>query len=328
MGRRVAFIAEGVLQLVGDGPPVVVSSEYVRQFLERTEREREQNTWKQQSMGWNLGAGSMMPMSGVTPEVGVRMVRFTAVSAGTTGTLLYSLQTDLAGGLFSLDVAKDEERRIFHRMETRTSDVTQHPSTGKIAMSLQRPDGTAHIGVTGPTGGGLRQVTEGDAFDGAPAWVMSKQAGEQVSEHGVIVYHSAGCSRDAMGMCTHYGPSAIMRLDLDRDVHETLAEHAQFDYLSPRVMRDGSLLCIRRPYKPFADPPGVFSQIKNFVLMPFHIIEGIATFFRTYSDMMQGRPMRSAGGPARRGPNETQLWMWGRAVELERERSKQDGQIA
>src|SRR5688572_23438970 len=103
---KVAYLAEGKLY-VHDGTSgasaSLVESPFVQGILDRVERSRERNDWKNQGMGWNLTPGQMMGMNamgGLVPAE-TRRIRFTGVaSGGGAGQLLYALDTDHVGGLF------------------------------------------------------------------------------------------------------------------------------------------------------------------------------------------------------------------------------------
>lgn len=316
MSSLVAFISEGILHTLSaaDTKPAVVSSPYVEQLIERAERDRERNSWKQSSSGWNFALAAGAPPWAFEGQDSNRVARFIAVAPAGEGNLVYALQTSTTTGLFARDFIRDEERRIFHKMETRAGDIALHPASGRIALTIVHPDGTSHLGLTSSNGGGIQQITEGDCFDAAPCWHPSSSA----QKNGTVLYHSSGVGRDRQGMFSHLGPCCIMRLDLDTDTHETLVESGDVDCLCPKVGPDNSLYFIQRPYMPFGKPPGVFSQIKDVALMPFRMVEGMALYYRMFADMMKGRPHTPVAGPYRKPPEQTHMHLWGRFVELER----------
>src|SRR5690348_6431291 len=147
---KVAYLAEGKL-FVHDGAAAseatLVESPFVQGILDRLERNRERNEWK--NGGWSFSAASFMGMGGMSRvPVETRRIRFTGVtSGGNPGQLLYALDTDHVGGLFRRDLVQDQEQRLLHKQQFRARDVARRPSDGMLAMSLQQPDGTAHLAV-------------------------------------------------------------------------------------------------------------------------------------------------------------------------------------
>src|SRR5262245_18693196 len=112
---KLAYLAEGKLYLFDSASSAatsaLVESPFVQGILDRVERNREQNDWKSQGMGWSFsrGAPGLMGMTGMaSAPAETRRIRFTGVTAGgSAGKLFYSLDTDHVGGLFERNLVED-----------------------------------------------------------------------------------------------------------------------------------------------------------------------------------------------------------------------------
>lgn len=304
----IAFLAEGKLYLKqGDGAPQLVESVFAQQILDRVERNRQRNDWKE-GMAWSFATQRMQ--LGVSAAGEVRSIRFTGVAAGRTAReLFYAIDTDYVGALFEYDPKEGYERRLFHRNHFRPRDLCCHGESGMLAFSLPADDGTACITVIDPQGRGLREVTEGDSVDEAPSWAAG---GDKA-----IVFQSAGVGRNQMGMRIALGCYAIQKLDLDSGQLSTLLEDDATDYLLPRMAADGSLYFIRRPYeaRPTVSPLRVGLDI---VLFPFRLVRAIVHFLNVFSMMFSRKPLLTAGGPPREGPDARVINLFGRVIDAQK----------
>jgi hypothetical protein len=170
MQSSVAYLSDGKLFLKEPGRDVrLIESPFVQQMLDRQQQTRERHEWKSKGMGWQLSQG-MLPQIQHAP--GVRRVRTCAVSTAADGAdLLYVIQTETVGGLFAWTRTDNSERRLLHRNDFVARDLHRHPTTNQLAMSVSSDDGASHIAVMDFGGRGVREVTEGDSYDEAPAWV-------------------------------------------------------------------------------------------------------------------------------------------------------------
>jgi len=303
----VAYIAEGKLYLKEpQGTPRLLDSPFVQGILDRASRDRQRNEWK--STGWQFGRGLMqMPEPGASPEF--RRVEYTGVARGANGRqLVYAIDTDHVGGLFEFDVAEGYERRVFHRNQFRAADLVRHPADGTLALSLRQPDGSANIATLSSEGKGLSEVTEGDSVDEAPSWIGSTRT---------LLFQSAGIGRDQRGLVRGLGPYAIQKLDLDKGELTTLVEDEHLDHLTPREAPDGSLYFIRRPYQPIPalSPLRVLLDV---VLFPYRVIRAIVHFLNFFSIMFARKPLLTAGGPPKEGPDARYMMLWGKIIDAEK----------
>jgi hypothetical protein len=331
MSQGVAYLAEGKLFVrdaaaaasSADAPARLVESPFVQQQLDRSAQQRQRNEWKgSNDMLWGgMSGGTGGPgglLGGRVSPAGdgdARKVRMTALAAGgKPGELIYALQSGSVGGLFVWDDRERAERRLFHRNQFAAADLSVHPTTGALALAVAGPDGTANVATMDAGGKGVREVTEGDSLDESPAWVPPAACGDK----RVLVYQSAGVGRNAAGHAVDRGPYAVLRLDLDRGDVETLLEDDATDYLLPRVSADGSLWFIRRPYQPHAPAASPLKVAADVVLFPFRLAAAFVHFFNFFSLMFRRKPLLTAGGPKKEGPDARYLMLWGKLVDAEK----------
>jgi hypothetical protein len=157
-------------------------------------------------------------------------------------------------------------------------------------------------------GSDLTEVTEGDSVDQAPSWVPG------TARH--VVFQSAGIGRDKSGAFHSLGPFAIKRLDLDGGDLVTLLEDPGHDLLGPRMAPDGSLLCIRRPYKGRSGAT-FLAAMKDFVLFPARVLHALFQWLNFFTARYSGRPLTTAGGPKREGADIKQMMIWGNLIDAE-----------
>jgi hypothetical protein len=303
----VAYIAEGKLYLKeGAAAARLLDSPFVQGILDRVSRDQQRNDWK--SRTWQLSRALVpVPNAGAVAEI--RRVQYTGVSRGEgSRQLVYAIDTDHVGGLFSFDIADGHERRLFHRNQFRANDLVRHPTDGTLALSLRQQDGSACIATLSAEGKGLKEVTEGDSVDEAPSWVGSER---------VLLFQSAGIGRDQHGLQRILAPYALQRLDLDRGNLTTVAEDDRFDFLTPGQSADGVIYFIRRPYQPHA-PMSLGKAVLDVVLFPYRVARAIVHFLNFFSIMFAQKPLLTAGGPRREGPDARYLLLWGKMIDAEK----------
>lgn len=320
---KVLYLAQGQLFIKEDGKNAEpIESHFALKAMERDERDRQRNAWKQRGGIWQRMGIEMpfMAQAMMGPQVAQqRRINFGSVTRGEApGQLLYVLHTGQLSGLFHYDFSNDEERRLLHRNDFEVHDLARHPLKPLLACSASYEDGTVHIVVGDGDGRRLRQVTEGDAMDQAPSWVPC--------DSQQLVYQSAGIGRNAQGFFTGLGPYRIERLDLDKGDLDTLVEDDGHDHLLPRMLADGTLYFIRRPYN--ANPrPKLGQLLLDIAAFPWRLLRAIFHYLDFFSMIYSGKPLTSAGGPKREGPDQRYLMLWGRWIDVQQaeRRARQKG---
>ena len=311
MEPAVAFLANGKLFLQRPGgQPGEVESRFAQELIDQAIRSFEKNEWKTRSATGQLmsGRGLLGGPGGGDPTS--RRIRFTGLArTNTPGAMLYSLDTEAVGGLFLYDISEEYEQRLFHNQRFRARHLAPHPRRDLVAFSLRSEDGAGNIALVETNGQGLQLVTEGDSLDEAPSWV----AGAELK----LVFQSAGLGRTQQGHVAGIGPCALQLLDLERGHLETLAEDGKTDFLAPRLAADGTLYYIRRPYQAHRAPRPIH-LLRDVVLLPVRLVWALLSYLNFFSTIYSGKPLMSAGGPQREGPDPKQVMLWGRMVDAER----------
>lgn len=309
----VAYLSDGRLFLKSPGAESrEIQSAFARQVMERQARNQEVHGWKAQSGIWGSMGMAAPELAAWEQNQPRTPVRFRGVTAGDEdGELYYVLGIGDMGGLFRYSVSQDLEHRLMHRNGFMAGDLSRHPESGEVAVSVVQEDGSTTILVGENDGRFLRSVTTGDAVDESPSWVPG--GGRKV------VYQSAGIGRNEQGFAVGLAPYAVEMLDLDSKNIETLHAEEQFDLLQPRMRADGTLYYIRRPYQPAgqrpADPVAV---LKDVVLFPFRLGRAVVHFLNFFSVMFSGKPLMTAGGPQNRVTDQRYRMIWGRMIDTKR----------
>jgi hypothetical protein len=293
----------------------LIQSPFAQELIDRANRDRQRNEWKASSAGWQSSSRGPFALAGLgaAGNGDTRKILVTGLSRGAAPhELLYALETESVGGLFQYDSTNDEERRLFHRQQFKARDLARHPSEDLIALSNRYDDGTANIALMPPSGKGLRDVTEGDSVDEAPAWVPGAAK--------TVVFQSAGIGRNQLGHPVALGPYAVQQLDLEKDRFTTLLEDEHTDYLIPRLTADGTLYVIRRPWQPQGHES--ISPLKfaiDAVLFPVRVAAAIVGFLNFFSIIFSNQPLITAGGPKKEGPSTRYLQFWGKWIDAEKQ---------
>jgi hypothetical protein len=205
-----------------------------------------------------------------------------------------------------------------HRNQFVPRDLSRHPASGSVVVSLSRDDGSTGLFVGENDGRFLNGTTTGDCLDEAPAWVPG--------EGRRIVFQSAGIGRNAAGVPVGVGPYAIALLDADSGTIGTLLEDDDTDFLQPRLLADGTLLCIERPYQRHTRP-GAWAVLKDVVCFPYRVGRAVVHYLNFFSMVYSGKPLMTADGPRRQGPDMPTLMLWGRMIHA-RQAMARNGQTA
>jgi hypothetical protein len=99
---------------------------------------------------------------------------------------------------------------------------------------------------------------------------------------------------------------------------DMLVEEDDFDALAPRMTADGTLFFIRRPYQPLGQPVSPLKMATDILLFPFRLLRAIAHFLNFFSIMFSQKPLMTAGGPPKEGPDERFLMLWGRVIDTQK----------
>jgi hypothetical protein len=305
-------IANGSLWLHRDGQaPQALRSPFAEEVIQRDANSRRTSSWKhaprEQSSGvipaaslWGAGQGGPM-----APP------RFLyACEAGDARTLYYLLNVGQATALLRQTLDDGHEVRVFHRSKQRCHGMAFDAGEQRLVMAFEQDDGTAHLEVFDTEGNRKGTVTDGDCIDAAPCVVPGAAS--------TLVYQSTGVARHAeSGHVVGAGQTVVNRIDYRRGEMQTLLDDKRYDFVAPRIGRDGALYAIRRPALP---PAGerAGSAAKDAVLLPLRLAKAVFGYLNFFSMIYGKEPLRSAGGPRTPALDQDlgRLWLHGRMIEL------------
>ena len=301
-----AYLAGGRLHLkLGEAPVRTFDSAFGQQMRDRHVEIQQKHSWKAEGRGARFMSGLLWGM----PERDAQALRvaITSLTRGPRpGELLYALDTEERSAVCLFTAADASERRLLHGSPQRIRDVRAAPGREQIACSVLHPDGTASIAVMALDATDLREVTEGDAQDRAPAWAPGPDTR--------IVYQSASVGRDAAGRPAALGPSEIHRLDLQSGALETLAAEPGRDLACPQLDADGTLYCIRRPH--VRPERSFFGALLDVVLIPARLVFAVFQYLNFFSARYTGKPLTTAGA-RQKGADVRQMMVWSNLMEAE-----------
>jgi hypothetical protein len=309
MSVDVAFLSGGRLHVKdGDEPPRAYDSRFGQAVRDRAVRSAQKNAWKTQGTGARFMGGAVWGAASRDPMV--LRIAITGVSrAAEPGRLLYALDTDEIVGLFSLDPATGEERRLFHSNDRRLRFPSGRPGIDKVVCSVFGEGGTANLALMNADGSDLREITEGESLDLAPSWAIG-------GERPRIVYQTAGLGRDREGRLAGASPFSAQLLDLETAEISPLLEDARFDFLGPRMARDGAVYAIRRPHRDGGASP--WRAAADAVLFPIRMVTAVFGFLDVFSRRYAGKPLSSSGGARAKEADPRQMMIWGNLVDADK----------
>jgi hypothetical protein len=259
-----------------------MSSPYIQQVVDRLERSKERNAWKQGTSFQVAAHGGVRDFEGAGAGI-----RYSSAIFHTDRRLLYFLSDNAIGGLFSFDLDTGTERRLLHKQKLDLSDLQVDASGSRIVACSIGPDGISNIATLDIEGNQFREMTAGDTVDAAPAWV--------VGEPDTIVYQSAGLARSPQGYVAATGHTTIQKLDMRSGRMQTVLESTKHDFLHPRVAANGVLHFIRRPYEAASYSAG--NILFDTLLFPFRLLRAVFHYLNFFSLMYSRKPLTGAAGP-------------------------------
>jgi len=304
---NIVYLAKGKLHLLeGDKAPIIIESKFGQTVRDRAVRISQRDSWKNEGPGAQFMAGRLL-WGGHGDDPAEMRIAMKSLSRGPeAGRLLYALETDDMGGVFSVKTGDMEEKRLFHHANCFVEHLNASPGHDRIACAVRNQGGTANIATMKADGSELREITEGDSVDLAPFWIPGQEK--------KLLYQSAGVGRDSAGVYHDLGPFGIYRLDLARGDIESLAEDSSHDYLGPQMDNNGALYYISRPYKTAQANASPLHAFKDFLLFPFRLLFAVFQWLNFFTARYTGRPLTTAGGPKKEGADIRQMMVWGNLI--------------
>jgi hypothetical protein len=310
----IAFLAGGRLYVKdGDEAPRPFDSKFAQSVRDRAVRSAQKNAWKQEGTGAQFMRGGALWGAG-SRDTSVMRIAITGVSrAAQPGLLLYALDTDDIVGLFTLDPATGEEKRLFHSNDHRLRFPSGRPGQALVVCSLFTEGGTSNLAVMNADGSNLQEITEGESLDLAPSWASQ---GERV------VYQTAGLGRDREGRLAGISPFSVQLLDMRSGEIEPLLEDARHDFLGPRLAPDGTIYAIRRPHRAPGSGASPWRAAADVALFMVRMVNAVFGFLNIFSMRYSGKPLSSSGGARQKEADPRQMMIWGNLIDAEKAAEK------
>ncbi|HEX5323291.1 MAG TPA: hypothetical protein VFW40_05850 [Capsulimonadaceae bacterium] len=314
------IIKSGVLYDISQKAEKEFQSPFAEEFYQEDSQSWKGRSWKHQQPDnpAEAGQGGLVPRSMLWGGRGVAKPpsrpMFSAVFA-TPDRLYYVLEMSSSRGLFYYDFAKEQETRLFHRTDFQPHGLFIHIDH-TIYTTRSNNDGSIHLSQYDPYGKREQALTSGDCRD------------ENPFRHGSSLYYqSSGLARNAEGVIMATGNSAIQRMDVEKDVIDTVLEDKKLDYLLPRVASDGALYCIQAPHQTKPVYP-VKNRVFDILLFPFRMAVAIFAFLNAFSMFFTKKPLTTAGGPNPREMDISRRILHNRAVNMQETWKKEGKKVA
>jgi hypothetical protein len=309
----VAFLSNRKLHVCRNGASRMLESEFERTVRERAASIERRHAWKTQGRGAMFMGGVWAAQQNGGNHVPVLL---TGLTAGQSGALLYSMETDAVSGIFLLD-AEGVETRLFHTADFRIRHAALHPDGATLAATAFHKDNMrSNIAVLPVHGTDFTEVTEGDSFDQVPHWAPGAQRR--------VVFQSAGVGRDAGGRFVGLGPCTIQELDLDSGDLDEIASETGRDLLQPQKTEDGSLYYIRKPYESGLPDVSLLGSFKDATLFPFRMARAVFQYFNVFSMMYTGKPLVTPKGAVQRQMDPRQMFIYGNLARARMPQAQED----
>lgn len=278
-----AFIAEGKLfYRPAHGEIRQIHSPYVQEMLDKLEKHQERNAWKQNTSFGVSASGGLRQFDKKNVQINTSSMQFDE-----QGRILYFLQDQGIGGLFSYHLDSGEERRIIHRQNLSLADLNLDAASGKVLAASTDKSGASNLVMLNREGEQMRALTGGDTLDTAPCRIPGAET--------QILFQSTGIARDQSGMLVAYGNASIQMLDTKNGSISAILDDPQYDYLHPRVCPRGNLHFIRRPYE--IPKYETKNALLDTLFFPFRLLRAIFHYLNFFSLMYSRKPLTSASGP-------------------------------
>ena len=282
--HTLAYISGGKLFCLAPGRDLrEVQSPYVQTVMDRMERSRQRDGWKE-------GTAFAFSHTGRNRHQAADGLQMQATAAQflDADRMLYFLKDDSFGGLFEQNLVDGTEKRLVHKQNLVLEDLRLSPDGARLLCAQHARNGAANVAMMDADGSRYLEVTGGDTEDTAPCWVPGQPE--------LVMFQSAGLARNPQGFVVARGPASIQIANTSKGSLATVLESPRHDYLQPRVAADGTLYCIRRPYE--APHYGPRNLIVDAAMFPFRLLRALFHYLNFFSMMYTRKPLTSANGPA------------------------------
>jgi len=279
--ERVAFLSEGKIYALHGEKAVAYASSAAENYIRNIKELNAKNDWKQRGHGAQF-MGMHLPAEKhdlVQPHV-------TGLAAMANGTLAYTLNTGDMAGIYlkNLDAPDEKDSYVLAKRETALFQLDVH--NGRFATTTADSTIGRHVAIVSADGGDILSCTEGDCNDSNPMWSRA--------EDGVLLYDSCGMSIGTHVPPVIFGPKSVYRLHVRSGELDEVLEGGAHEYLHPYEAEDGTLYCIRRPYR---QTKGGGMSLLDVLLLPVRLLKGLFGFLNFFTQRYAGESLKTNGGP-------------------------------
>ena len=200
---------------------------------------------------------------------------------GNAEKVLFSISIDNLSGVFikDLSVDKDSEAHVIHSHECIYSGSCPSENSRAIVTSLKENYVTAHLAMLNLETNDFTTLTDGDCYDFDPCYSKNNP--------NKVLFASKGVGRNSDGDFVAYSNASILSYDLNDWSIEELFSDKSLSLEKPRDDKDGSFYYIEKAQK--ERKGGFFRGLLNFILIPYRILEALASFIEIFVTSYTGK---------------------------------------
>lgn len=237
------FISDGRLYLrEADGRLREIESHFVKEKMQRDEKQRSADSWKSESMKENAFSSFNLWGNQTSGKAAVPF-RFKNVIPAEGNSIYYVMTNNLVTGLFKYSLEDEDELRLFHKNDFVEQGMDFSEEKRQFVVAVQEEDGRVNLKLLDEEGKIQETLTDGDSRDAYPRFSRANAK--------VVHFQSAGIGRDDEGFVWAYGPEAIIRLDMETNVLGETVDMAKMQKAARSmgelslVPRSWELICLR-----------------------------------------------------------------------------------
>jgi hypothetical protein len=114
-----------------------------------------------------------------------------------------------------------------------------------------------------------------------------------------------------------FSPFSVQLLDLEKGDITPVLEDARFDFLGPRLARDGAIHAIRRPHRERTGG-SPWKAVADVGLFPFRMVRALFGYLNFFSVRYGGKPLSNSGGARQKEADPRQMFIWGNLIDAEK----------
>ena len=262
-----------------------VHSPFIRDYIERRERQRDLRAWTSGGDDHPSAFGRSMTWGGRGLPIEEVEVQYQDAAPDGQGGFYYAVNFGRVGGLFHQN-ARGDERRLFHRDSFVCDGMAFQPGNNRFVVAFGGDHGMTYLALLDENGRQDQWLTEGDCADARPSWDPARP--------NVVLYQTSGLARGAGGRVVR-APWEVMELDLDKGETTPLWRRDGIDMLLPRRDGAGRLYALARPNG--SAPVSLLEYARGVVSIPWVLAQAVFGFANAFSYMFAQKPLWRAGGP-------------------------------